>query len=230
MMRDVLDRVFDIPAEDFHARFAGRRPRVRHGAVERFDRLLGPARPRGEAGLAALIDDYAGIIETTRFDRRGILRRLTVRGSAYGKMLVRPERCHFLYDYDARYRSVRLLLKALRTALGTREKGASGRGTLHTAGARVPRHSDAVDVIALQVLGTRRWRIEPNSDPPLGLLDPVRWPKRLTGGWSSEFGAKSRTVVMRPGTALYVPYGWWHETQSPETSFALTFSFERERY
>jgi ribosomal protein L16 Arg81 hydroxylase len=158
-----------------------------------------------------------------------VLRRLDVRGSGFGKLLVRPERCHFFYDYDRQYRQVRLVLQDLRTALDAKKQGANCLGALHTAGALVPRHCDDVDVIVLQVMGTRLWRVEPNSDPSQGLLDPVRWPRRLAGGWSAEFGAKSRTYALAPGSAFYVPRGWWHETQSPATSFALTFAFKRKR-
>ncbi len=221
-----LEALFGVSPADFHARVAGRRVLLRHGPAARFDALLGKGRMRGVADIAALIESYGDIIETMRFDKRRVLQRLTVRGRGFALLTQRPERCHFFFGYDRHFRGARVLGDGLHAALGATAPSSHCRGSLQTPGAFVPRHSDDLDVVVLQLAGTRQWRIEPNGDPPEGLYDPVRWPKRMRGGWSADFGERGKVYTLRPGSALYVPYGWWHETRSEGLSFAVTYGFE----
>src|SRR5205085_10377623 len=103
------------------------------------------------------------------------------------------------------------------------------RGSFQTPGAFVARHCDNVDVVILQMFGTRRWCLERNSEPPVGIDDPVCRAKRLRKGWSTAFGSSSRVVLLRPGSSLYVPRGWWHETRSSVNSLALTIGLAPQR-
>jgi ribosomal protein L16 Arg81 hydroxylase len=101
------------------------------------------------------------------------------------------------------------------------------RACFHNPGARIPRHCDDVDVITLQVFGTREWRIERNTDPPVGLKDAVRVSCSRRSGWDAAFTRESFALAMVPGSALYLPRGWWHETRSRSASFSVILSLRR---
>jgi cupin superfamily protein len=221
---DPLLRLFGVPAETFRETVAAQRPLFRRGDPARLEPVLGKGLLADLDEAKALAPLYRQPVQTMRFDRRGVLRCLSRRGEALRRLMEQDERCHFFYAYDTEFPRARRFRTALCKALGYGERGSSCRGSLHTTGAFVPRHCDDADVIIVQLVGTRLWRFEPNSDPPVGIEELVRMPRRLENGWSSEFGRASKMVRMTPGSVLYLPRGWWHELDSPGPSFALTFA------
>lgn len=165
--------------------------------------------------------DYSQEVRRVVFDSDGVLMYQKMEAVELATLPRVARGCYFLYDYDGHFRGPRLLLDALCPALGAVRRGANCRGSFQTRGALVPRHCDGVDVVVIQLIGARHWCVERNSEPPVGIEDPVRF-VGLRGGWSVDFGPSRRVVTLRPGSALYVPHSWWHETRSGETSFALT--------
>jgi len=212
-----------MPSSDFLKRFARRAPLLCAGPTSRLTPLLGNG-VVDKAGLKRLIPKYSGPIHRVDFDDEGFLCFRTLRGARLRGITRHRSACYFLNDYQDHFNEVHSACDALCGALGYSTRGASCQGSLQTAGALVPRHCDNADVLILQLFGTRSWRIERNSDPPKGLHRHVRLPDKLRDGWSAEFRADSPVVTLNPGSALYVPLGWWHETRSDGDSFALTFS------
>jgi ribosomal protein L16 Arg81 hydroxylase len=219
---DVVRKLFGVQERAFVDAYLGREPLVAHGPVRRFEDLLGRALIPGQRALAKLMPDYSQVVRRVVFDQDGVLHYEKTAAVELAGLPNVAKGCYFLYDYDGHFRGPRLLLDALCPAFGYARRGANCRGSFQTRGAFVPRHCDEVDVVILQLIGTRRWRIERNSEPPVGIHDPVRLPAEKRGGWSVDFGPSSRVLTLRSGSALYVPHGWWHETRSAEASFAIT--------
>lgn len=96
-------------------------------------------------------------------------------------------------------------------------------------GAYTPVHFDPVDTITVQLTGSKRWWIAPNPTAPQPTVayavkdrtvDPELWQYahdpmpvgRLPG---------AEEYLLTPGSMLYIPRGWWHETSSDEESVSL---------
>lgn len=219
---DVLRALFGVSRRDF-IRSSGEGYRLRHGSVQRFAPLLGGGHIPDMRALGKLALVYGRDLGRVIYDGRGVLglRGLTARERRH---MSQPNGIHFFNNYDAHFGDVRVLRRSLSAAFGASTRSANCAGTLQTRGASLPRHCDRTDVIVLQLFGTRLWRLERNDDPPDGLYALVRTPARRRGGWSAAFSHDSPIVELRPGSALYVPRGWWHETQSDGSSFALVIT------
>ena len=93
----------------------------------------------------------------------------------------------------------------------------------------VPMHFDDHEVIVVQVAGKKTWRIAPNTV----VTHPVHNAGRTLESPASEYAdgpppermPPGKRVVMRPGSVLFLPRGYWHETHAPERSISLTFGF-----
>jgi ribosomal protein L16 Arg81 hydroxylase len=154
--------------------------------------------------------------------KSGLVGYRTLRANELPNAAGRAATCHFFNDFERQFSEVKATMAALCHALERRPGGCIG--SMQTGGAVIPRHCDDVGVIAVQLFGRRQWRLEPNSNPPVGIHDPVYVAANLRDGWNAEFGPASHTVTLMPGSVLYVPLGWWHETRSFEDSFALAIS------
>lgn len=195
---------------------------MHHGSRSRLAPLLGRAMLLDMQEVDDLMPKYRAPIRRVVTDRSGLVGFRTLRAKEIPSAPGRAATCIFFNDFQRQFSEVRETIAHLCRALGRRPDGCIG--SLQTAGAVISRHCDDVDVVAVQLFGSRPWRLEPNSDPPVGLHDRVHVAKKLRDGWSAEFGAASRTVTLMPGSVLYVPMGWWHETRSFEDSFALVIS------
>lgn len=226
---DLVGDLLGVSKRSFLARFAGQAPLLCHGDPRRFRAIFGNAAPLRIASLDTVVAKYREVIHTIEFDKA---RRLAPRRVAPRKVsaMVRDTPAgYFLGDYHLQFQTVQAVCAGLCSTLGYSERGAYCQGSLENDGVFVPRHCDSTDVLILQLFGTRRWRLQPNSDPPKGLHAPVRFPKHLREGWSPQFSPDSPILVLQPGSALYIPRGWWHEIHSDENSFALTLGFVPRR-
>jgi hypothetical protein len=221
---DILQALFGIPATQFLRRVAGKKYLARHGAAGRLDALLGAGNISSLAALERLAVEYRRRIGRVVYHDGGVLGLRQLRVRERRRMIGVPGACYFFARYDAPFRKVARLRRALCSAFGAQLRSSNFSGTLQTHGAFLPRHCDHTDVVVLQIFGTRRWRLQRNSNPPRGLYALVRSPSRLRNGWSAAFAGPSPIVKLRPGSALYVPRGCWHETRSVGKSFALVMS------
>jgi ribosomal protein L16 Arg81 hydroxylase len=218
---DILQALFGIPATQFLRRVAGRKYLLHHGAAGRLDALLGAGNISGQAALERLAAGYRRQISRVVYEEGDVLGLRRLRARERPRMVRVPGACYFFSNYDAPFRKVARLRQALCTAFGAQLRSSDFSGTLQTHGAFLPRHCDQTDVVVLQIFGIRRWRLQRNGIPPRGLHALVRAPSRFRNGWSAAFAPASPIVDLRPGSALYVPRGWWHETRSVGRSFAL---------
>lgn len=84
-------------------------------------------------------------------------------------------------------------------------------------GASAPVHHDEVDVIVIQLEGTKRWFI---SDTPTTF--PNRWKE---AGELPPVMPKYKTVDVKPGDFLYIPRGTAHTVESTSESIHLSIGF-----
>lgn len=93
----------------------------------------------------------------------------------------------------------------------------------------VPKHFDNREVIVVQLLGTKRWELMPNTTIANPLAPHVVG--GVTNALNRHVGSSlddhamplATTYVLEPGAALFVPRGMWHRTCALEDS--LSFSF-----
>ncbi len=96
------------------------------------------------------------------------------------------------------------------------------------AHAGFPSHFDSTDVYALQIAGSKRWRVYEGR-----ALEPVQRPGHSYSSLSRQHhesakGAVLSEVAMTPGDVLYLPRGQYHDAlASSEVSLHLTFGITR---
>jgi 50S ribosomal protein L16 3-hydroxylase len=102
---------------------------------------------------------------------------------------------------------------------------------LSTKGARVRPHFDRQENLAIHIWGKKRWQIAENEtiafpfeDHALG-TPPPRALQALAREWPTAMPASARSIPMRPGTALFLPRGMWHTTETLTTSLSITIIF-----
>jgi hypothetical protein len=93
-------------------------------------------------------------------------------------------------------------------------------------------HYDQNDNFVCQAKGTKRWRIWPNSSvkyPTVGYtLGGKQTPTHeveAEDGFPSQMGPDPQVVDMEPGTVMFMPRGYWHDTETA-TSESLHFNVQ----
>jgi len=95
-------------------------------------------------------------------------------------------------------------------------------------------HFDQNINFVLQLHGTKKWWIAPNQhvENPTqrhtaGLpLDPELLPYSRTP-MPTKMPARSRQFVLKPGSMLFVPRGFWHSTEASGEALALNFTYSQ---
>jgi 50S ribosomal protein L16 3-hydroxylase len=99
-------------------------------------------------------------------------------------------------------------------------------------GAKSRAHFDAANLIAVQITGRKRWRIAPNHhapDPNSGWATRDRTMARelrlyARGPMPERMPDDAEEFLLEPGALLYMPRGFWHETESDRESVSLHVS------
>jgi 50S ribosomal protein L16 3-hydroxylase len=103
-----------------------------------------------------------------------------------------------------------------------------------TRGGGLRPHFDAYCNFVFQLVGEKAWLLQPNSNAvaPLQhyeLADAPYLPAELAAYWEGEPPAEglpgAERVVLRPGSRLYLPRGYWHATESSRETLAVNITF-----
>lgn len=194
---------------------------IAHGPVKRLRPLLKNALIENVRALHALSINYSQSIKAGSLNSNGILKYKQLSQAQRERITSSPFGLFTFDNLEQHFNAVSSLLLQASKKFGYTTFGTHCRGFFHTAKANLPRHCDELDVIAIQLFGTRRWWIERNVNSPEGVLDPVRGSSLKNCTVDSEFGDTTKVFELRPGSVLYVPAGYWHQTYSHTPSFSV---------
>jgi hypothetical protein len=218
----LIELLFGISATAFVEEHLGHTVAVHHGHVGRLIPLLKNIRLTEPDAIRHFAVDYSQPVRVAVTTPEGILGYAALNREGRGQIVETTGRWYIFDRLEAHFKAARDTVQQLCHGLGYPRLGATCTGFFHTPGARVPRHCDELDVVIMQIFGRRDWCVEPNSHPPVGVWDPVQVPED-GGRWDTGFGASCRMIQLFPGSVLYLPGAWWHETRSSDFSFSLTF-------
>jgi len=164
----------------------------------------------------------------------------------YSSLLVEPNeaerayRNHMTLVFDSMQTQVAYLaetLEQVRAELGLPARLVQSRAIVYAtpAGGRTRLHFDANANFVIQLQGTKRWRLAPNTS----VENPTDRYTSGTGEISTELDSQCHAqlldelpedceeLVLQPGSVLFVPRGYWHETSTEEDSFSITLTFSQ---
>ena len=133
-----------------------------------------------------------------------------------------------MYFNELKFRAPSLLrwLRALERDLSLEPGGIRPSVFFSRRGPGARMHFDCTESFVVQLKGKKVWRIAANEQvqfPPVNYLEGAPLPEQLAVLVKRPMKAptKVRKVVMKPGSVLYLPRGWWHATQTLEDSTHL---------
>ena len=136
-----------------------------------------------------------------------------------------------LRDIQRWFAPARAWMDALATELSAR--AGYCHAFISPSGTGVAKHFDNREVFAVQILGRKRWRVAPNAAWPMplmphaagGSVHPFNQHAPAAALAATEMPADAVSYVLEPGSVLFVPRGYWHDTDTLEDSLSFSFGF-----
>ena len=223
-----LERLFET--DDFLQRSWPGRSQVAHGPIER----LGPlgALPQF-SDLALLLKTHQDRIRVALSDKRDEHSSIEVEVEQAAEHH-RQGLALILNSVERFLPPVQIWLDGLRAELGLPRK-CDPRAIVYLspAGSGNSPHFDANANFVVQIRGRKRWTIAPNRH----VLNPTdRWAMNedeqseelegyVEGALPTQMPADAETFELVAGSVLFVPRGYWHQTESNQDTLALNFTF-----
>ena len=120
--------------------------------------------------------------------------------------------------------------EGLELELGIRSGSTQLGAFISAAGSGAPTHYDVLDVISIQLVGTKKFYISPvkqirypygiqycEASPPFDDLYP-----QISEDYPNYEDQKFELVDMQPGSVLFMPRGTWHYTEAEQNSLAMS--------
>ncbi|MGZ3693931.1 MAG: cupin-like domain-containing protein, partial [Bdellovibrionota bacterium] len=130
-------------------------------------------------------------------------------------------------------------LRSIQRDLGL-SKQTYGRCNIYSIpdGGRTGCHYDQNINFVCQITGEKTWDLAPNTHVtnPITRHTADTPPDRSTAAFSNkplprEMPSKGRIrVVLKRGSVLFVPRGWWHQTSSKGSSISLNFTYDQPNW
>lgn len=229
MADGLIERLFGMPLARFRAEHWPARPAVAAGGRDALAELAAVPALRG---VAELLEARLGAVW---------LHRRTAAGSYDHETSVDPGAAAGLFaagtmldirDLQRSIPVVQAWLARLHAELAV--ELAAGTGYCHAfvspAGTGVPKHFDNREVIVVQLVGRKRWRVAPEPALAMPLRPhvagmPAHAFNRAAGAVLDDPGmpASAASHELGPGAALFVPRGHWHATEALDDSLSLSF-------
>ena len=206
-----------LRAEDFLARHWPETALVQHGDAERWASLA--AMPQ-LADPQTLAEVHAGPIQTLGATHEGDHVQRQVAREQVPSLVEQGKSLKF-DGVDRTLAAVDELCRTLARDLGVERSTCYCQAFFSGQGERVALHFDSVEVFVLQLRGRKRWLHARNEDvrfplnpwapgvessPDHGIVAP--------DGFDPDVATEA--AVLRPGSAMFVPRGWWHGTEALE--------------
>jgi 50S ribosomal protein L16 3-hydroxylase len=223
-----LERLFG--RDDFLTRCWPGQHAVAHGPLDR----LGPLGAMPELfDLKLLLETYEDKVRVALADKRDEHSSLQV-DAEEAAALHREGMALILNSVERFLPPVQFWLDGLRTELGLPLK-CDPRSIVYVspAGSGNSPHFDANANFVVQIRGTKRWRIAPNHDVPnptdRWAMNQTELPEELEGYVDAPLPTQlpddAESFDLVPGSVLFVPRGYWHQTEADEDTLALNFTF-----
>jgi 50S ribosomal protein L16 3-hydroxylase len=204
-----------------------RRPLAYHGPLSRFDRLVAAPELASPRALFEASARAESVVELW-VDREG---------EPFRRAAVSPEAAATLhaagltaacFGVERYVPAVGDLLYDIKCDLGLPSLKPTCHAYLSGAGERIRPHFDTQENLVIHLSGQKRWLLAenktlafPHENHVLGRPLPPAL-ERLSLEWPVSMPKPARSVMLRPGSALFVPRGTWHSTVTVSTSFSLT--------
>ncbi|MBY0453139.1 MAG: cupin domain-containing protein [Bdellovibrionaceae bacterium] len=229
MKTGLAELIHPLSTEDFTARYEANEPVVIHHAPETLKELMGlpflasledmlkswPAPI--QAHLPDLRDESSSI-DTTPADAAKLFK------NGMGLLFNEVQKISPLLKQRLEVLRKDLGLSALTYARCLVYATPDGKGTAP--------HFDQNINFVLQIHGTKTWRLAPNTHVanPMTRHTMGSEPDSELDGYledelPTEMPTDSQTVVLKPGSVLFVPRGYWHSTEAQSEALALNFTF-----
>ncbi|TKC98594.1 JmjC domain-containing protein [Polyangium fumosum] len=166
--------------------------------------------------------------------------------NSFGNVFLPPAKAAVLYQsgmtvsFPNMQRSIPMLgafTQYLEQLTGVMPGTVDAIGALSRPGMGFNRHFDAIDVLIIQIHGTKKWHISQQpavryptvnhvaGTPIIGELHAYAPPAAASWG-ADPAPSDLRTVLLRPGSVLFVPRGYWHQTEAgSDESFSVSIGF-----
>lgn len=148
-----------------------------------------------------------------------------------------PYRCGlsvYLTDVSPYFPDIEAMVRRLEFELGINESCARAGVFASPTNGGISCHYDSVDVFSIQLRGTKKFDLAPVTElrHPWGFqyitgsrpIDDLY--AQATEGFPNWETAEFQTVVMEPGSVLYMPRGTWHRTEAEADSIAVSIGME----
>jgi hypothetical protein len=131
--------------------------------------------------------------------------------------------------------AIRRLMSRIERELGFPTGQGICQGFVSTPGIGTRTHFDRSDVLAVQLIGKKRWWVARNRhlrNPPANyaMNSPKdAWIADVRIEFPTRLPDDAEEILMVPGSVLYMPASTWHHTQTVEESFHLSLAFDGPR-
>ncbi|MEM6794335.1 MAG: cupin domain-containing protein [Acidobacteriota bacterium] len=205
---------------------------VHHGPAKRLEGLADLEALRGISELLAVAQTSVKVI----FDGRQ-----AASTRSYDEIRVEPWQALPLYEtglsvclsaIDRWVPGVKRWVDQLARELSLPRQFAQCNAYASRRGTGLAKHWDAHEVLVVQLRGSKIWRLAPNDEvpwPTVNYVPAAGFPQGLRSycpePLDPELPPDAEAVELKPGSALFLPRGYWHATEATgEDSLSLTFS------
>lgn len=136
----------------------------------------------------------------------------------------------YLEDVSPLLDDAAIFAKNLELELGIEPESAKLGAFISAAGNGAPTHYDVLDVISIQLVGTKQFYIAPLQQirNPFGMQYCEAAPMfdelypQISNGFPSYREQDFTRITMQPGSVLFMPRGTWHYTEAETDSMAMS--------
>jgi ribosomal protein L16 Arg81 hydroxylase len=96
-------------------------------------------------------------------------------------------------------------------------------------GTITPLHHDIINVLFIQVFGTKKFTLVPSLAThrvynDIGVFSRLDRDLTDLDSYPLFAGCRRYDLTVGPGQALFIPVGWWHRVESVQTSISMSFT------
>jgi 50S ribosomal protein L16 3-hydroxylase len=201
------------------------KPLIAHGPLDRL----------GALGVEPALQSVDRLLAVHRGEVRAVFATATGR---YRHIMLDAEQAGVLYQHglslcvrgiDGWLPVVARWLRALGRELGLPPQFVGCNAYFSPTGEGLQKHFDHHEVIIVQVSGEKRWQIAANETirfPSESYVPAYGLPRELSlyaPECPERMPPESEEVLLRSGSALFLPRGYWHSTTAATDSLSLTF-------